>query len=633
MRPITMIWLCLLCLFPWELQSQVLPVKITRMRVMERKLEGFQVIVRKPLADVKKGIKNYFVTYDVLPVVFEDLLIYERVDYPPVSVSQPISFFYQLEDISGLMTRLSLVGMYDYQSPITVHAMPDLSLRLLLDLGKLIEIVSGDTLNFDPLFQETNATEIRQKYEERKSQFVYADVIERKRDWVGDMGETRIKKDPFHAYQAPEMEEDEAIVEQISSRFQDYLKQQSHKATQYVEESGAEQIRLYRDSLFSLHEEMDIMRASLIRASLKEDSLQAHILAIDQPKMEKVPLDTLLDMPLNEPELAENIQLVRQEKLDSIQLENKQLRSRIAESEQQLITLKSFQKRQDSVLKKYQSDIAQAQELGDPKARVTQLEAERKELYQVQEADRDLIQILREKLSEQEVIHKRNQQRILSLKDSFQQEIAMLNPDSEAARMRRQVYLKQQKELEKSQIELEEREWEVKIRETRIAQREKFLAEFELKSKEAQLMQRIVELEERIDQLNQERFRREDQGKGKNYSLRIDPASTSLEGNTIPAFAVKSDEAPALLREQILEWTRLKNIEVQDEENEIMLNNISLPELSAERMSFRFSFSLQNSGKSLIFVSMKEGANDFIKASSNSLRSRKAYALLVQIFE
>ena len=32
-------------------------------------------------------------------------------------------------------------------------------------------------------------------------------------------------------------------------------------------------------------------------------------------------------------------------------------------------------------------------------------------------------------------------------------------------------------------------------------------------------------------------------------------------------------------------------------------------------------------------VSMKEGESDFVKASSNSLRSRKAYALLVQIFE
>ncbi|MEM8892204.1 MAG: hypothetical protein AAGD28_29765, partial [Bacteroidota bacterium] len=488
---LTALLVFLICYTP-HLYGQLIPVKASRVRVMERQLEGFQVMVRKPRAEVKQGIRNHFATYIVNPPVsFEDFMIFEQLDYPPVSVSQPISFFYQLEDISGLMTRLTLVGSYDYQKPINIAEAPDLSLRLLLDLGEMVRKISGDTINFDPLFSETTAAELRKKYEERESRYQYDDIVERKRDWVGDIGETRLKKDPFSDYQAPEMKEDEEIVEQISLRFQDYLKNSPSESSQFLDDNSAEQISQYRDSLMQLHLTIDELRASLIQASFRQDSLNTQIANLQETQPETI--DTLMDTPL----LASTDSLLYIEGkmlLDSLDQLNQNLRDRVAEQEEQIKALKAFGERQDSLNKKYQAEIALAASANDPKARIAQLEEERKELYQVQETDRDLIQILRGRLSEQDMLIKRNEERMTAVKDSFQQEIATLNPESDAANIRRQVYLKQQKDLEEAQIALEQLEWEVKIRETRIDQREKFLADYELKGKEAELMKRIAEL-------------------------------------------------------------------------------------------------------------------------------------------
>ncbi|MDW3650505.1 MAG: hypothetical protein R8P61_25750 [Bacteroidia bacterium] len=626
----TALLILLICYTP-ELYGQLIPVKASRVRLMERQVEGFQVMVRKPRAEVKQGIRNHFATYIINPPVsFEDFMIFEQLDYPAVSVSQPISFFYQLEDISGLMTRLTLVGSYDYQKPINISEAPDLSLRLLLDLAEMVRKISGDTINFDPLFSETTAAELRKKYEERESRFQYEDIVERKRDWVGDIGETRLKKDPFSDYEALEMKDDEKIVEQISSRFQDYLKNAPSESTQFLDDNSAEQISQYRDSLMDLQLTIDELRASLIQASFRQDSLYTQIANLQESQPET--MDTLMDTPLFS--RTDSI-LFEQGKMavDSLSKVNQELKNRIAEQEEQMKALNSFGERQDSLIKKYQAEIAVAASANDPKARIAQLEEERKELYQVQETDRDLIQILRGRLSEQDKLLNRNEERMTSLKDSFRQEIATLNPESDAAKIRRQVYLKQQKELEEAQIALEQLEWEVKIRETRMDQREKFLANYELKGKEAQLMQRVVELEKRIDQLTQERLRFESQKKGKQAAIRIDPASTTIKDQRVPAFAVKSKEAPELLREQILQWARLKNIKPKGEGDELCFDNIRLPELSADALTLRFSFALQNSGESLLFVSFQEGEDLFIRTGSNTVQSQKAYALLLQIFE
>ena len=624
-------FLSLFLLTGLHLQAQIIPVKTTRVRVLERKLEGFQVLVRKPRPEVRQGIQNHLGAYSTNPVSFEDFMIYERVSYPPVSVSQQISFFYQLEDVSGIMTRLTLVGSYDYQRSINIVDAPDLSLRLLLDLGELVKKISGDTLNFDPLFQETTAAELRQKYADRKSKVVYEDIVERKRDWVGDIGETRVKKDPFADYQEPEMKEDEAIVENISARFQEYLKQAPTQNSVFLDDASADQALQYRDSLMVLHQEVDELRAVLIQSTFTKDSLVNYIASLENNSLNQV--DTLLDSPLARLDESELLPPLKQQAWDSLVSRNLNVENQLAEYKVQLQKAKEFEEKQDSLIKKFQADMLQAAAAQDPKAQIAQLEIERKELYQVQEADRTLIQILRERLSDQDLILKRNQTLMEVRRDSFLQEIATLNPESESARMRRQVYLKQQKDLETAQIDLEQREWEVKIRETRIAQRERFLAEYELKGKESQLMERISALENRIDQLNSERTRYDSRKKNPVSEIRIDPASTTFLGNTVPAFSVKSEQPPSLLREQILEWARLKKLKTSGEQEEVWMKDIKLRELSDEPLTLRFSFSLQNSGKSLLFVSFQEGNDEFIRTASNSLRSRKAYALLLQIFE
>lgn len=614
-----------------QLPAQIIPVKATRVRVLERKLEGFQVMVRKPRPEVRQGIKDHFANYSTRPVSFEDFIIYERLDYPLVSVSQPISFFYQLEDISGIMTRLTLVGSYESQRSINVLDAPDLSLRLLLDLGELVKKISGDTLNFDPIFQETTAAELRQKYQERQSKVVYEDIVERKRDWVGDIGETRVKKDPFGDYQAPKMEEDEEIVEKISTRFQDYLKNASTDKSTFLDDDEAEQMLQYRDSLMVLQQDIDELRALLIQSKFSRDSLVNYIAAYENNL--NTQLDTLLDTPLPGEENAEMLTNLKQEEWDSLLAINSSLKKQMQEADEKLKAAKDFEVKQDSLIKKLQQNIEEAAAAQDPKARIAQLEIERKELYQVQETDRTLIKILREKLSEQDLRLKQVDERGNAQRDSLLREIAILNPDSEPAEMRRQVYLKQQKELEEAQIDLEQREWEVKILETRITQREKFLAEYELKGNEGKLMNRIATLENRVDQLLEERKRYEAKKKTKFSEIRIDPASTTYEGNTVPAFAIKSEQPPSLLREQILQWARLKKVKTSDEQESVWMKDISLRELSDQPLTLRFSFALQNSGKSLLFVSFQEGNEGFIRTGSNSLPSRKAYALLLQIFE
>ena len=199
---------------------------------------------------------------------FDDIIIYENLQYPPITQVAPITLYYMIEDVEGIFTQLTLVGMLDYQRSINSTQHPDLTLRMLLDLSKMVKTISDEIINFDPIFAKKNAQEVLARYEERKEQHSLDFFVDRKENQIEDFGETRMKHNPFTENDPASFETEDEVVSQIAMRFDDYMENQSQAEVQqsspFVNKEKFSERAAFLDSISSLYTKISRLQEELV---------------------------------------------------------------------------------------------------------------------------------------------------------------------------------------------------------------------------------------------------------------------------------------------------------------------------------------------------------------------------------
>lgn len=213
----------LFCVILQALSAQVQPVQVVETRVLGRSFPGYQVTVRKARPELRQGIQAWLSRLIPITANFEDLVIAEQVNYVPITTAAPITLFYQLEDVESVMTELTVVAIYDQREPIHTQSFPDLSLRLLLDLDAMLQRISGDSLNIDPIFEDLGMQALLDRYAARKAETESRFFVEQGDDEVIERNDLRLEQDPFKGLAPNLFETEDAIVQEISRRFDSYL--------------------------------------------------------------------------------------------------------------------------------------------------------------------------------------------------------------------------------------------------------------------------------------------------------------------------------------------------------------------------------------------------------------------------
>ena len=217
-------------------------------------------------------------------------------------------------------------------------------------------------------------------------------------------------------------------------------------------------------------------------------------------------------------------------------------------------------------------------------------------------------------------------------RDSLLTDIALLNPDSEAAQARRLVYQQQLENLYQAQDELAVKQYEISSREKRIDQRERYLSEFEANKDEKTLFQRIKELEKQVQTLEKERFQPLGSNRSNSGAVIIQPTNIDRNRRKVPGFMVTSTESKTYLKEQILLWFRLKGI-VASKRNSLRFEQVNIPEISDQMLNIEFSLAVMDGGRSVVYSTFELANGVYINGSSSDLPGKNAEAVLREMFE
>ncbi|MFK7925334.1 MAG: hypothetical protein AB8H47_25485 [Bacteroidia bacterium] len=173
---------------------------------------------------------------------------------------------------------------------------------------------------------------------------------------------------------------------------------------------------------------------------------------------------------------------------------------------------------------------------------------------------------------------------LLTERDSIAQELMILNPESEAARLRREVYRRQLDQLTETQQSQTRREQELARREKQIEQRERYLAEFESTGENQALLSRIIQLENQLKTQEQEneRLRKELKQNQRNFQTTITKVPAL---GTVYRFKTGVNEDFA--KEQILAWFRLRAIYPQ-QQKPMQFEDVLIPSISNELLKLSF---------------------------------------------
>ena len=80
------------------------------------------------------------------PFQYDRTLIYENIRYTPIMEVQEMSLYFLMRGYENHYTELTMVAMYDYRRAINSHDFPELSLRVQIDLARLVRKICGDIL-------------------------------------------------------------------------------------------------------------------------------------------------------------------------------------------------------------------------------------------------------------------------------------------------------------------------------------------------------------------------------------------------------------------------------------------------------------------------------------------------------
>jgi chromosome segregation ATPase len=618
----------LLALGAWPLWSQPVILRPTELTLFEQQLPAYRFTLQPAPDSVQRGIRRYYAAYPFTPLVFEDLLLYERVSYPPISTAEPITLYFQPEALPGGLTELTVAALYDYQTPIFHETQPDLALRLLLDLSELVRSLSGDSLQFEGVLTSMSLEELTERYEARREQNTYGFYVERLRDWVGDEGETRVKADPFSANRPENFDTEDKIVAQLSARLSRYQAQVSLEGKEAVEG-------------YALRDSLREQQAALAR---RNDSLRWQQRRIDSLQQ------ALAQRPALPPSDSLQTLLAQADSLTTWRTEAEQLRAEVQAQRalalryrdtterlhRELGSLEQAQSRLERDSERMSSRAAVwagrydslQQVYRDTLARVTGLRSELARLAALQETQVAAISGLSRRYDSLQQAFGQQRRLLTEVQrrsDSLRQEVSVLDPGSEVADVRRDIYLRQLAQLEAAQQRLAQREWELDGREKRVTQREKFLAETEADRTAEALLIRITGLEAQVDRLTA----RAEQV-ARSPEVRIEPATIDREGVLIPGFAVKSPASETFLREQLMSWFRLQDLPLPSGDP-LRAQAVPLPGIE-EPLDLRLAISSRRGQGQVVFCTFRRPSGQFLDPAGRDLDSARARALLQEIF-
>ncbi|MEL7530134.1 MAG: hypothetical protein AAFN10_02440 [Bacteroidota bacterium] len=211
---------------------------------------------------------------------------------------------------------------------------------------------------------------------------------------------------------------------------------------------------------------------------------------------------------------------------------------------------------------------------------------------------------------------------LLTERDSIAQELMILNPESEAARLRREVYRRQLDQLTETQQAQTRREQELARREKQVEQRERYLAEFEATGENQSLLSRIIQLENQLKTQEQENERLRTAAKQSQRDFQLSTINKPNEGT---AYRFKTGVNDEFAQEQILAWFRLRAI-YPSTQTPLKFQEVLLPSISNELLSLSF-VSLGNGWWTIKFSAATDAGMENIVPSNLEVEG-----LLIEIF-
>lgn len=677
----------------------VVPVREVRLKVFEKDVTGYRVNIAIAKEELKAGIQRYFAAYPLSPVRMQEGLIYENLEYPPITSARPITLYYMLTEQEGIFTELTLIGLYTYQQDINVHKFPDLSLRMLLDLSEMIQGLTGDPVDFDALFERQSVEDIRQRYQDRKERNYMDFYVQREGDWIGNDKATLVKENPFGENRPENFETDEQVVELISNRFKRYVAQNRSRTSPFLNDSSQQQFMVWRDSsallsqkvqalelrqdsllamipdtfgvvgvdtvyltetlfdssmidamsitIADLDKQVQMLELKLALSQERSDSLlatakrspqeQTDSLRLPTARIDTIFLTEVRVDTISIPELRVDTVLLAKTRIDTIRLSDVAVDT-IRLTETRIDTIRLTETRVDTIripelridtitlvelridtvevpLIQENPEVVTNPEIASQNAKTeakliqlnrrnSVLEEENIKLQGIS-SEYDKLNIRYEQLKDRFVLRGRvleesgrkvdqlesrsirltlDNLTLLTERDSIAQELMILNPESEAARLRREVYRRQLDQLTETQQSQTRREQELARREKQIEQRERYLAEFESTGENQALLSRIIQLENQLKTQEQEndRLRKALKQNQRNFQTSI---TNDLAFGSVYRFKTGVNEEFA--KEQILAWFRLRAI-YPSEKKPMQFAEVLIPSISNELLQLSF---------------------------------------------
>ena len=576
-------WKMLIGLGTWMLltagtgSAQRIPIREEPFEVYEKEVMGFEWILPAEVTIVRDSLTSYLSRHTDRITVFEDMILVESVRYAPVSIWQPVTLIYLIDSDSRMLTRIRAGSLINHQESITVRSTPDLAIRFLLDLDQMTRYTTGDSLDFDLLVQHLNARDLLQQYHARTEAYKWNLYVDRRPEEVVEQTGLTLRNPAAFSEPTPALP-DQQIVEEISLRFQQYVAASDQDAL-FLQEEEVDRLKGLQDSIRVLNLEI---------VSLKELQNRGRQEAISSgARADTIYLRDTVTIDQTDRALA------RQALLEE---ENDQLRERLKEKDRELEVVFSRLSRKEQELS---SILAQKSSPAE-------------------ETRTDELRPMRDSLLRQELMIRE----LTLASDSLEELLLILQPESEAARARRAVYLRQQLTLSEARRLLVEESLSVSAREKRVSQRERFLADQEESVERDSLLRRITALENAL--IDERRILSQEPPPVRSGTIRT-------EGQEIPRLSIRSELPASWTQEQLLGWLRTYELPYTQEGDRFQVRSGDLPGMGEERYEWEITISARDTG-SVIHHTFRQSDGSYLDLRSRTLESLRAARMIQDIF-
>lgn len=584
------VWLLVLLLGISEGFAQRIPVREAAFQIYEKELEGFEILLPATVAVARDSLVAHLERHTSRIAVFEDMILVEEARYAPISIWQPITMMFLVESQGSQISRIRAGALVNYRQSITIPQAPDMALRLLLDLDQYCRETTGDSLDFDLLFQRISAQDLVHQFEARQAGYKWNLHADRKPEEVVDEAGLRLRNKTGLTTEDPAEVMDREIVEEVSRRFQVYV--QGSESSAFVPQDQQAGQALLMDSIAQLSQQLSMATAQLAQYRDQQDSTASLPASVVQATPAEVVTRIIRDTII--------------------------ITDTVAAAVREAVLVQESQALQQQLL-------AKDQELGVVFSRMERLERELDALKAGQQADvqpEDSLLALRQLLEQAEDDHARRLARYETQTDSLQELITTLNPESEQSKARRAIYLRQLNQLQEAQQTLVERGWNVTMREKRVGQREQFLAEQEKEADIAAMLQRIADLEQELarGQANEQQ----------QAAVIIEPGRLRIGEEEIPAFSLRTSLPASWAKEQLLAWARVYDLRVKGDEV-LLIQSDNLPGMEGPRYDWQTTLLERESG-AILYATFRTHDGRYLNFRDGSLESRQAIRLLQEVF-